>query len=104
MDLDQVRRALEERLGKLTHRVGKIETHLRAPALKDSQEQATEAENDEVLERLGEAERQEIADIRAALARLEDGTYALCTACGGEIAARRLAALPSTCVCVSCAS
>ncbi len=104
MQLDQVRRGLEEQLGKLTHRVGKIETHLRAPALKDSQEQATEAENDEVLERLSEAERQEIADIRAALARIDDGTYAVCSACGDEIAAGRLLAVPSTRVCVSCAS
>ena len=84
--------------------MGKIETHLRAPALKDSQEQATEAENDEVLERLSEAERREITDIRTALDRIAVGTYAICSACGDEIAAGRLAAVPSTGLCVSCAT
>jgi RNA polymerase-binding protein DksA len=103
MDLDETRRSLEARLATLTGRVGKIETDLRAPALRDSEEQAIVAENDEVLERLSDAERREIDDIRAALARIEDGTYGVCAECGDEIAADRLRAVPSARLCVDCA-
>ena len=59
-------------------------------------------------------ERQQIAalldDTRAALAsidaaqqRLLDGQYGTCTACGREISAARLEALPATPTCLDCA-
>ncbi|MGY6501091.1 MAG: TraR/DksA family transcriptional regulator [Acidimicrobiales bacterium] len=44
-----------------------------------------------------------LAAIDAAERRLEDGTYGTCTTCGGEIAPERLAALPATPTCVTCA-
>ncbi|MDQ6784830.1 MAG: TraR/DksA C4-type zinc finger protein [Actinomycetota bacterium] len=42
-------------------------------------------------------------DLRAAVARLDDGTYGRCAACGRLIGTERLAALPSTTTCRSCA-
>ncbi len=103
MDSTEIRRALEQRLDQLTSRLSKIEGHLRSPGPKDSQEWATEAENSEVLEHLEEAERGEVAEIRAALARLADGSYGRCTSCGEEIGEKRLAALPTTGTCIGCA-
>lgn len=103
MNLDDARRTLEERLSALTQRVSRIQSHLRDPGSKDSQERATETENEEVLERLDETERGEIEAIRAALRRIDEGTYGACSSCGDEIAPRRLEALPYTSVCVSCA-
>jgi RNA polymerase-binding transcription factor DksA len=44
-----------------------------------------------------------LAEIEAAEQRLDDGRYGTCTACGLEIAAERLAALPATSTCVDCA-
>ena len=41
-------------------------------------------------------------EVDAALARIEAGTYGICSSCGGEIAAERLEALPTTTVCVAC--
>lgn len=41
--------------------------------------------------------------IDAAEQRLADGRYGICTSCGREIAAERLAALPATPTCVHCA-
>jgi DnaK suppressor protein len=38
-----------------------------------------------------------------ALAKLEDGTYGRCDACGGEIAEKRLRAMPDAVTCVDCA-
>ena len=103
MSLDDVKRSLEERLSVLTSRLSKIEAHLRDPGSKDSQERAIEAENEEVLERLDEAERAELAAIRRALDRIRAGSYGECASCGGEIAPKRLLALPHTTVCVDCA-
>lgn len=44
-----------------------------------------------------------LMDIEAAQQRLDHGRYGICTACGLEITAERLEALPATPSCVSCA-
>jgi phage/conjugal plasmid C-4 type zinc finger TraR family protein len=43
-----------------------------------------------------------VAEIDAALARVEAGTYGLCEACGKPIPEARLEALPEATLCVSC--
>ncbi len=104
MDPSELRQQLNERLAQLTERLSKIETHLRSPGPKDSQEWAAEAENSEVLEHLDETERVEVQEIRDALGRIDAGSYGRCTARGGEIAGKRLEALPTTRTCIECAS
>ena len=44
-----------------------------------------------------------LTDIEAALRRVDDGLHGMCTACGLEILAARLDALPATPTCVACA-
>jgi RNA polymerase-binding protein DksA len=39
-------------------------------------------------------------EIEAALARLDDGTYGLCTRCGRQISAERLEAVPYATLCI----
>lgn len=102
-ELDDIRQRLEARLATLQSRVARIEGHLRTPGDRDWQEKATEAENDEVLERLGEAERSELEEIRSALGRIAAGTYGRCTRCGEPIGAGRLEALRYATLCISCA-
>jgi RNA polymerase-binding transcription factor DksA len=48
--------------------------------------------------------RERLAEIRAALARLDDGSYWRCGQCGQPIGAERLAARPATGICISCAA
>jgi RNA polymerase-binding transcription factor DksA len=48
-------------------------------------------------------EEQVLAASRAALARLDAGTYGRCERCGEPISAARLKALPYTPVCIGCA-
>lgn len=48
--------------------------------------------------------RNHLAAVEHALARLDDGSYGSCERCGEPIAAARLAALPATRLCISCAS
>lgn len=100
----EVKALLQARLGELAARVEGIEEELRAPVSKTFGEQAIERESDEVLEDLEEANLAEIAAIRAALTRLDDGTYGECASCGATIAPARLLALPHTALCVTCAS
>ena len=47
--------------------------------------------------------RRAIADIDAALARLDDGTYGSCEACRRPISLERLEAIPRTRLCITCA-
>ncbi len=100
---DDARAHLLERLDVLLKRVDEISGDLRRPADRDWQERATENENDEVLETLDESSRAEVAQVRAALHRLEVGTYGACATCGAAIGAPRMAAMPSATTCVDCA-
>jgi DnaK suppressor protein len=102
--MQALKRKLREELATLEARVEKIEGHLRQPGDDDWAERANETSNDEVLEHLDETETHEIDAIRAALARIEAGTYGNCTGCGEAIAQARLQALPTTPVCIECAA
>ncbi|MDO9104509.1 MAG: TraR/DksA family transcriptional regulator [Methylovulum sp.] len=91
---------LNERLAKITDEV----KHTDQPIEKDFAEQATQVENDQVLDYLGNAARVEAALIKQALARIDSGEYGICTACGEPIRAERLKALPYSHLCISCAA
>jgi len=45
----------------------------------------------------------EIASVKRALGRIEDGTYGECVRCGRDIAAGRLEARPEAALCIDCA-
>lgn len=95
--------ALEQRLAELGARLDAIEEELDSHHDPDWDDLATEREGDEVLEATGQAGLAEISQIRAALARIEEGTYGLCVRCGEPISEARLDALPWTPLCRSCA-
>ena len=48
--------------------------------------------------------RAHVAEVDAALARVEAGTYGVCERCGAPIGSPRLAALPAARECIGCAS
>jgi DnaK suppressor protein len=52
---------------------------------------------------LGENSQAVLADINAALGRIEAGTYGTCTNCGNEISVGRLEAYPWASLCIDCA-
>ena len=49
-----------------------------------------------------EAVRGEIVEIDAALARIRDGSYGVCVACGGPMGLQRLRAIPEARYCLGC--
>lgn len=103
-DLAERRRQLEDRLTALDARLHEIEDELDSHQSKDWEELATEREGDEVLEQLGLSGQEEIVRINAALQRMDDGAYGICTKCGAEISEARLDLLPWTPFCRACAT
>ncbi|MCF8103980.1 MAG: RNA polymerase-binding protein DksA [Desulfohalobiaceae bacterium] len=54
--------------------------------------------------RLRDRDRKLVNKVTEALERIDDGTYGLCDACGGEISIPRLKARPVTTLCIECKS
>jgi DnaK suppressor protein len=48
--------------------------------------------------------REQLREVDAALGRLADGTYGVCTRCGRPIAAGRMSARPAATACIDCAA
>jgi RNA polymerase-binding transcription factor len=63
-------------------------------------ETATATLGREIDYTLGENSEQVLAEINAALKRIEDGTYGTCARCGEEIAPERLEAHPWASLCI----
>ena len=103
MDETKTRKLLEERLHELTDRLEEIDEDLHEHQEDDFGDRAIETAGDEVLEGLGSAGQQEIQQIRAALVRLDKGTYGTCTRCGEPVDERRLLAVPHAALCITCA-
>ena len=102
-NIKSIKKQLEQRLRELGARVDEIEGDLRTPRSASWEDRATEIEGDEVLGALEGSAVGEIDDIRAALKRIEDGSYGVCSRCGEDIDERRLKALPYATVCIQCA-
>ncbi|WP_336981318.1 TraR/DksA family transcriptional regulator [Altererythrobacter fulvus] len=102
-DYSEVEQALKARLAELTERAEEIEDDLRHPLDADSEEQAIDLADDEALAGVDTVLRNEIMATRAALQRIEDGTYGTCANCGDDISEMRLKALPTATLCINCA-
>lgn len=89
---------------ELTQRIKTIDKDIKHEDMSSNwTEQATERENDEVLESLGTSSKQELVMIDNALKRIDSGEYFSCSVCGEEIPSARLELLPFSTRCVSCA-
>jgi DnaK suppressor protein len=102
-DIAVIKAKLSAQLAELEARAGRIETDLSEPLSADSAEQATELEDDQVLEGQEALLAREIAMVEAALKRVADGSYGECTRCGGPVGGKRLEAYPEAALCISCA-
>jgi len=101
---EQYRQKLNALKDELSTRIKAIDKDIRHEDLsKDWEEQATERENDEVLDALGNASEQELIMVNAALKRIDDGSYFQCSQCGEDISEERLESLPFTTTCIQCA-
>ena len=103
-DTAAARATLEAQLAELEDRLSRIERDLAEPPDADSSERAVQMEDDDALEGQAALVTSEIASVRRALERIEDGTYGECANCGNAIADGRLEARPEAALCIECAS
>ena len=104
MDINQYKQVLLEMKQDISDRIDAIDRDIRHEGMSaDWTEQASERENDEVLDSLGNSSEQELAMVNFALKRIESGDYLHCDECGEDIPAARLELLPFTAHCVNCA-
>jgi RNA polymerase-binding protein DksA len=106
-EYEEVRQKLCAMLEELNLRLARITDNVRhsdVPLEKDFAEQATQNENDEVMDYLGNSARTEIAMIKQAIARIDNGQYGMCQVCDEPIGKERLEALPYSSMCIKCAS
>ena len=106
-NFEEVKLVLCEMLEELDDRLAKITDDVRHtddPAEKDFSEQATQNENNEVMDFLGNSARTEIEMINQAINSIDNGQYGICQVCGESISQQRLKAMPYTNMCIDCAS
>jgi RNA polymerase-binding transcription factor DksA len=103
-DTAEAKRRLAAQLVELEDRLSRIERDLAEPADPDSSERAVQMEDDEALEGQAAVIANDIASVRRALERIEDGIYGECLKCGEPIAEGRLEARPEASLCIACAS
>jgi RNA polymerase-binding transcription factor DksA len=103
MDLHHQKQTLLARRAELLGEMAEIEDQLDDEPSKDWEDRAAERQGDEVLQALGQHDLDEVRRIDAALSRIADGSYGECVKCGGTISDARLALLPDTPFCKTCA-
>jgi DnaK suppressor protein len=86
----------EENSGNLAEEAGEEMAH-------DLADTATETYDRELDHTLEENSEHVLEAIEAALKRIQEGTYGICTNCGKQIAEERLEALPWATLCIGCA-
>lgn len=104
--LEDFREQLLSARQKLLFEFGAAEEDLNA--LEDARETELEARSQgeaaaDVLSKLVRRRVDELEGIQAALARIAEGSYGMCTECGARIAVGRLRAVPYTALCGTCA-
>lgn len=100
---DALRAELQAKKQELISRLERITANLQRGFDSDSKEMAKELEDSEVVDALGNEARAEIAKISAALVRLENGRYGICSECAEPIEAERIKVYPYADECIDCA-
>ena len=99
-----IRDQLIAKQAELARRLERLKENLTAGRSADSQEQAQELENAEVVDALGNEARAEISKIARALDQIKNHTYGICVDCGETIPMARLEAHPFADRCIRCAT
>lgn len=106
LDLAAVRQKLEDERTNIQRRTGMLDqangrSQNRNLDRADLAQSYTRQERDAIL---AEQEAEQLAQIEAALQKLDDGEYGRCENCGQQIAAGRLEVLPYARLCIHCQS
>ena len=103
-EFEEIQELLIAKRAELSNRLERIKENLTGGRSADSQEQAQELENAEVVDALGNEARLELSQIARALEQIKNGTYGVCVTCDEEIPLARLNAYPFADRCIRCAT
>jgi DnaK suppressor protein len=105
-DISQIKQLLTTRRSALEERHVRVTRDLQRsnePLVGDWSDRAIQLQNDETLQVIDEAAKEELAAIDEALQRLEQGLYGTCSKCGADIEPGRLRTLHAV-TCARCAT
>jgi DnaK suppressor protein len=106
LDPHSIRQSLEAERARLLRRIAAEEAKLR-PSTDENPDRSTLAQEYASQERkiaFFEQHCEELMEVESALARLDEGTYGLCTRCNQPINPARLEVLPWASMCIPCKS
>ncbi len=103
-DYAEIQQQLITKRAELAHRLERLKDNLTSGRSADSQEQAQEMENAEVVDALGNEAQIELSKIAQALEQIKNDTYGICVTCDEEIPIARLNAYPFADRCIRCAT
>jgi len=103
-DYAEIQEFLIAKREELANRLERLKDNLTGGHSADSQEQAQELENAEVVDALGNETRLELSHIARALEQIKNGTYGTCVTCEEQIPLARLKAYPFADRCIRCAT
>ena len=103
-DYAELRELLLDKREELTARLTRLKKNLTSGRSADSQEQAQELENAEVVDALGNEARLELSKIAQALEQMKNDSYGECVSCGEQIPLARLKAYLFADRCIRCAT
>jgi DnaK suppressor protein len=105
-ELAELREELERQLARLLRSIEASEAALRPVELDQSRvgrlSRMDELQNQSLTRNLHEREEIRLTLIRNALARMEEGTFGVCEACGSAISFERLLVFPEATECGDC--
>ena len=103
-DLESFRKLLTERLVVLLAEASETVSGMtdEIATFPDPTDRAAMEADRNFMLRIRDRERKLIVKIREALARIDNGSYGICEACGEDISVQRLKARPVTTQCIEC--
>jgi DnaK suppressor protein len=100
LDIQAIKNKLEEERARIMARA----IPLPEPAKGDEADLAAMAQAREQAQWLANDQKQRLAQIDQALARIAGGKYGICDLCGKPIAVERMEAVPQAVLCIECQS
>jgi RNA polymerase-binding transcription factor len=105
-----MRKRLEEKQAELQQHIATLtgsptqseDTIQVSDGVEEPEEESVDLQETDMEQAILDNERTLLAEVQQALARIENGTYGICSNCGQPIPEKRLEAIPWATLCVTC--
>ncbi len=112
IDLAVMRKRLEEKQAEIQRHIAALTGNPAPPedaiqasdGVVEPEEEAVDLQQTDVDQAILDNEKTLLAEVQQALARIDNGTYGICSNCGQPIPEKRLEAIPWATLCLTCES